>query len=148
VKAFIKFSIAQKCPYVDSRLRTRAVRPAKLSDCAWITGKAEVIQWNEKKSKFGKGCMLETSSRSDFLRESAFRGAIYFVGSPRLPRSSAPSVIVVGAGAFGGWTALSLVQRGARVTLLDAWDREILAPVQAVRLAPYEPRMVPRPFCT
>jgi glycine/D-amino acid oxidase-like deaminating enzyme len=38
-----------------------------------------------------------------------------------LPRSSAPSVIVVGAGAFGGWTALNLVQRGARVTLLDAW---------------------------
>lgn len=28
---------------------------------------------------------------------------------------------VVGAGAFGGWTALSLVRRGARVTLLDAW---------------------------
>ncbi len=48
-------------------------------------------------------------------------GATYFVGSPRLPRSSAPSVIVVGAGAFGGWTALNLVQRGARVTLLDAW---------------------------
>lgn len=26
-----------------------------------------------------------------------------------------------GAGAFGGWTALELVRRGARVTLLDAW---------------------------
>lgn len=32
-----------------------------------------------------------------------------------------PSVLVVGAGAFGGWTALSLLRRGARVTLLDAW---------------------------
>jgi glycine/D-amino acid oxidase-like deaminating enzyme len=30
-------------------------------------------------------------------------------------------VAVVGAGAFGGWTALRLVRRGARVTLLDAW---------------------------
>jgi glycine/D-amino acid oxidase-like deaminating enzyme len=65
--------------------------------------------------------MLGTSSRRDFLRESALLGATYFVGSPQLPRSSAPSVIVVGAGAFGGWTALNLVQRGARVTLLDAW---------------------------
>jgi monomeric sarcosine oxidase len=32
-----------------------------------------------------------------------------------------PHVVVVGAGAFGGWTALHLVRRGARVTLLDAW---------------------------
>ena len=32
-----------------------------------------------------------------------------------------PHVIVVGAGAFGGWTALHLLRRGARVTLLEAW---------------------------
>ena len=30
-------------------------------------------------------------------------------------------VAVVGAGAFGGWTALWLRRRGCRVTLLDAW---------------------------
>ena len=30
-------------------------------------------------------------------------------------------IAVVGAGAFGGWTALHLVRMGARVTLLDAW---------------------------
>jgi len=30
-------------------------------------------------------------------------------------------VAVVGAGAFGGWTALYLLRRGARVTLIDAW---------------------------
>ncbi|HXW07451.1 MAG TPA: FAD-dependent oxidoreductase [Vicinamibacterales bacterium] len=30
-------------------------------------------------------------------------------------------VLVVGAGAFGGWTALYLLRRGARVTLVDAW---------------------------
>jgi glycine/D-amino acid oxidase-like deaminating enzyme len=32
-----------------------------------------------------------------------------------------PHVVVVGAGAFGGWTALYLLRQGARVTLLDAW---------------------------
>jgi len=30
-------------------------------------------------------------------------------------------VAVVGAGAFGGWTALHLLRRGLRITLLDAW---------------------------
>jgi monomeric sarcosine oxidase len=35
--------------------------------------------------------------------------------------SPGPRVIVVGAGAFGGWTALELARRGARVTLVDAW---------------------------
>jgi glycine/D-amino acid oxidase-like deaminating enzyme len=32
-----------------------------------------------------------------------------------------PHIVVVGAGAFGGWTALHLLETGARVTLLDAW---------------------------
>ncbi len=35
--------------------------------------------------------------------------------------SKQPHVVVVGAGAFGGWTALYLRRRGARVTVLDAW---------------------------
>ena len=30
-------------------------------------------------------------------------------------------IAVIGAGAFGGWTALHLLRSGARVTLLDAW---------------------------
>jgi sarcosine oxidase len=30
-------------------------------------------------------------------------------------------IAVVGAGAFGGWTALYLLRAGARVTLIDAW---------------------------
>jgi len=30
-------------------------------------------------------------------------------------------VVVVGAGAFGGWTALRLAQSGARVTLIESW---------------------------
>ncbi|MGH9336764.1 MAG: FAD-dependent oxidoreductase, partial [Vicinamibacteria bacterium] len=32
-----------------------------------------------------------------------------------------PRVAVVGAGAFGGWTALHLRRKGAAVTLVDAW---------------------------
>ena len=35
--------------------------------------------------------------------------------------SSAPRVAVIGAGAFGGWTALHLLRLGARVTLVDSW---------------------------
>lgn len=34
---------------------------------------------------------------------------------------SKPHIAVIGAGAFGGWTALHLLERGTRVTLLDAW---------------------------
>lgn len=37
------------------------------------------------------------------------------------PMSSLPHVAVIGAGAFGGWTALRLRERGCRVTLIDAW---------------------------
>jgi glycine/D-amino acid oxidase-like deaminating enzyme len=32
-----------------------------------------------------------------------------------------PHVVVVGAGAFGGWSALHLLRGGARVTLVDSW---------------------------
>lgn len=35
--------------------------------------------------------------------------------------SSKPHIAVIGAGAFGGWTALYLLRGGARVTLIDAW---------------------------
>ena len=35
--------------------------------------------------------------------------------------NSGPRVVVVGAGAFGGWSALFLHRGGARVTLVDAW---------------------------
>lgn len=35
---------------------------------------------------------------------------------------SKPRIAVIGAGALGGWTALQLQQRGAQVTLFDAWD--------------------------
>ena len=35
--------------------------------------------------------------------------------------ASRTHIAVVGAGAFGGWTALHLLRMGAKVTLLDAW---------------------------
>ena len=38
-----------------------------------------------------------------------------------MSRAQQPHIVVVGAGAFGGWTALYLRRQGARVTLLDAW---------------------------
>ncbi len=41
--------------------------------------------------------------------------------SPRRPDRPAPRIAVIGAGCFGGWTALALAERGARVTLVDAW---------------------------
>ncbi len=40
---------------------------------------------------------------------------------PATGRQRPGHVVVVGAGAFGGWTALHLLRRGVRVTLLDAW---------------------------
>ena len=48
----------------------------------------------------------------------------------RTPKSmnNKPHIAVVGAGAFGGWTALYLLRSGARVTLLDAWVRQVLVP--------------------
>jgi glycine/D-amino acid oxidase-like deaminating enzyme len=41
--------------------------------------------------------------------------------SNSLAQARKPHVAVIGAGAFGGWTALNLLRSGAQVTLLDAW---------------------------
>ena len=38
-----------------------------------------------------------------------------------MPRATQQHFVVVGAGAFGGWTALFLRRQRARVTLVDAW---------------------------
>ena len=60
------------------------------------------------------------------LSRRAFLGGVavpLVLGVPGIgrPAGSGPRVAVIGAGAFGGWTALHLQRRGARVTLLDAW---------------------------
>src|SRR6266567_478435 len=66
--------------------------------------------------------MMHTkTSRRTFLKGSIVAGSACMVGSPTFTASVQPSVIVVGAGAFGGWSALQLAQRGAKVTLVDAW---------------------------
>ncbi len=52
--------------------------------------------------------------------ESAF-GAFADLPQPDRAAVGGVHVAVIGAGAFGGWTALHLLRAGARVTLLDAW---------------------------
>jgi sarcosine oxidase len=60
------------------------------------------------------------TSRRIFLQGSAATGA-FLIGNHRFATAARESVIVVGAGAFGGWTALQLLQQGVKVTLLDSW---------------------------
>src|SRR5438034_10901713 len=69
--------------------------------------------------------MERNSSRRSFLKGSALTGAAYVLGRRVLARPNPLSVIVVGAGAFGGWTALELLRKGAKVVLVEAWgDRK------------------------
>jgi sarcosine oxidase len=41
--------------------------------------------------------------------------------APLRPAVQSPEIIVIGAGAFGGWTALHLARHGARVRLIDTY---------------------------
>lgn len=54
---------------------------------------------------------------------SALTGTLTDAAGQAAPAIAAnlPDVVVVGAGAFGAWTALTLRERGANVTLLDAY---------------------------
>jgi glycine/D-amino acid oxidase-like deaminating enzyme len=62
------------------------------------------------------------TSRRDVLKASLLLPVLGAAERPRrLESAPAPHVVVVGAGAFGGWTALRLRRRGARVTLIEAW---------------------------
>jgi sarcosine oxidase len=60
--------------------------------------------------------MHPNRSRRSALRGSSPVGPAHL--SPYRPRRS---VVVIGAGAFGGWSALQLQRKGARVLLVDAW---------------------------
>ena len=61
-------------------------------------------------------------SRRTFLGALAATAVAAKIRPTKRPRNGAPaSVAVVGAGAFGGFTALELLRRGCRVTLIDAW---------------------------
>jgi len=59
-------------------------------------------------------------SRRTFLR-CAGALPLAALGVPELFGAAKPRVAVVGAGAFGGWTALHLRRLGADVVLLDEW---------------------------
>jgi len=58
-------------------------------------------------------------SRRDFLKSPVILSASAAVAAQR--RGTQRRILVVGAGAFGGWTALYLRRAGADVTLIDAW---------------------------
>lgn len=49
------------------------------------------------------------------IQEALHPSALTYSASPRT------HVVVVGAGVFGGWTALHLLRKGLKVTLVDAW---------------------------
>ena len=54
-------------------------------------------------------------------RRTVLKSAAPAVSTAFAAPQSKPRIAVVGAGAFGGWTALSLLRKGAAVTLIDAW---------------------------
>ena len=73
----------------------------------------------------GSGRKERGVSRRSVLEAGAALALIPGFGAPgkpgKLVRRQGPQVVVVGAGAFGGWTALHLLRSGAKVTLLDTW---------------------------
>ena len=91
----------------------------------------------EKRQRLGQ-TIPEEGAVSAFSRRSLFKitaasllGSTLTGGVPTtsaapptpvsLRRRQRPHVAVIGAGVFGGWTALYLRRSGARVTLLDTW---------------------------
>ncbi len=65
-----------------------------------------------------------STSRRSFIKMSAIAaGAV--ASTKTLPRAFATqphgSAVVIGAGAFGGWSALQLLRQGMKVTLVDTW---------------------------
>jgi len=62
-----------------------------------------------------------TAAGGDALGGLASPAADQDTGGAPKSMNSKPHIAVVGAGAFGGWTAFYLLRGGARVTMLDAW---------------------------
>ena len=67
------------------------------------------------------GCSVPSPQSLPRRRFVASAIAAPFVLRFGVRRLAADHVVVVGAGAFGGWTALTLLRAGMRVTLVDAW---------------------------
>ncbi len=70
-----------------------------------------------------KDGFIRSIPRRTFLKNTAALTAISGLSPLSLFASPARAthIAVIGAGAFGGWTALHLLRQKARVTLLDAW---------------------------
>ena len=72
---------------------------------------------------------MSTLDRREFLKVAGSSAGALLAGCARgvapLAGQAAPlasaNIVVVGAGAFGGWTALNLQRMGARVTLVDMY---------------------------
>lgn len=66
---------------------------------------------------------MDPLSRRTFLKHTMLLSAagIAATGTGSGASAGRMHVAVIGAGAFGGWTALQLKRKGARVTLVDAW---------------------------
>jgi glycine/D-amino acid oxidase-like deaminating enzyme len=66
-----------------------------------------------------------TIARRDFLKLAGVQAGLMAARpKPRVsppPIQNPPDVVVIGAGAFGGWTAYHLRKLGAGVTLVDSW---------------------------
>ena len=69
-----------------------------------------------------KVLQVSAASAAMGLLPKSLRGAPVPAGAQLTSTTVTPlRVVVVGAGAFGGWMALALQRRGAQVTLVDAW---------------------------
>src|SRR6476469_3623479 len=76
---------------------------------------------NKRRYRTGQACLnrfQHSVIRQDSVRHCCAESVT--IQSSAMPNAKL-RVAVIGAGAFGGWTALYLLRSGAQVTLLDAW---------------------------
>jgi glycine/D-amino acid oxidase-like deaminating enzyme len=103
-----------------------AIRPVILSVAKDLPNQQEILRLLRSRrmtSALTIGLRAGSSSDVSEISRRAFMSSLvapvafrFGVASPRQDRA-----VVVGAGAFGGWTALALQRAGMRVTLVDAW---------------------------
>lgn len=65
--------------------------------------------------------LMYAGACSAMLSARRFGGLLSQQKAGGSPAPSGKRVVVVGAGAFGGWSALHLLRAGMRVTLIDSW---------------------------
>ena len=61
------------------------------------------------------------SARAVTAHTPATPGHPFTAGQAPAQSRGLPDIIVIGAGSFGGWTALNLQRNGSKVRLIDAW---------------------------